>query len=88
MTKQTDPTADIDKEIAALTLEQCFEELEKIVETLEDQTTSLENSINLFERGMKLSKRCNTELTRMERKIQLIIEDAKKEVSVKDFNSN
>lgn len=75
----------LDKEIAALSLEKCFEELEEIVTKLENQTTSLEESIGLFERGMKLSRRCNVELTRMERRIQLILEGSKQEVQYKDF---
>ncbi len=75
----------LDKEIAAMSLEKCFEELEQIVSALENQTTSLEDSINMFERGMKLSRRCNTELTRMERRIQLIVENSKQEVTYRDF---
>ena len=78
-------SADLDKEIAAMPLEKCFEELEQIVEALESQTTSLEDSINMFERGMKLSRRCNSELTRMERKIQLIVENSKQEIQLQDF---
>jgi exodeoxyribonuclease VII small subunit len=77
--------AQLEKEIAALSLEKCFEELEQIVEALESQTTSLEDSINMFERGMKLSRRCNNELTRMERRIQLIVENSKQEIQVQDF---
>jgi exodeoxyribonuclease VII small subunit len=76
---------DLDKEIAAMPLEKCFEELEQIVEALESQTTSLEDSINMFERGMKLSRRCNGELTRMERRIQIIVENSKQEIQVQDF---
>lgn len=75
----------LEKEIAALSLERCFEELEEIVTKLENQTTSLEESIGLFERGMKLSRRCNVELTRMERRIQVIVEGSKQEVQYKDF---
>jgi exodeoxyribonuclease VII small subunit len=79
--------SELDKEIAALSLEKCFEELEQIVSALENQTTSLEDSINMFERGMKLSKRCNTELCRMERRIQVIVENAKGETRYQDFES-
>ena len=78
-------STDIDKEIAELPLEKCFEELEQIVEALENQTTSLEDSINMFERGMKLSRRCNGELTRMERRIQIIVENSRQEIQVQDF---
>ena len=81
---QTDELA-LDKEIAELSLEKCFEELEQIVSSLENQTTSLEESINLFERGMKLSRRCNTELTRMERRIQVIVEKSNKDLEFQDF---
>lgn len=75
----------MDKEIAAMSLEKCFEELEQIVSALENQTTSLEDSIDLFERGMKLSRRCNLELTRMERRIQLIVENSRQEVQYRNF---
>lgn len=87
MTENNEETTDARPAIETMTLEQCFAELEQIVEALEDQTTSLENSISLFERGMKLSKRCNTDLTRIERKIQVIIADSKNEAEpqVKDF---
>ncbi len=78
----------LDKEIAAMSMEACFEELETIVTALENQTTSLEDSINLFERGMKLSRRCNTELTRMERRIQIIVETSKQEVQYRDFEED
>lgn len=77
-----------DAEIAALPLEKCFEELEEIVTALENQTTSLEDSINMFERGMKLSRRCNHELTRMERRIQLIVENSKQEIQLRDFEED
>lgn len=81
-----EPQSDLDKEIAALSMEKCFEELEEIVTALENQTTSLEDSINLFERGMKLSRRCNTELSRMERRIQVIVENSKGQTQYRDFD--
>ena len=84
--KKTPPSK---PDISSLTLEQCFEELETIVDALENQTTSLEESIDLFERGMKLSKRCSVDLTKMERRIQIIIEDSKKDSAprLEDFKS-
>lgn len=74
-----------DAELDKWPIERCFEELEKIVGTLESQSTSLEDSINLFERGMKLSRRCSGELTRIEKRIQLIVENSKGETQLKDF---
>lgn len=72
-------------DISCMPIEKCFEELEQIVESLESQTTSLEQSISLFERGMKLSRRCSGELNRIERKIQVILENSRGDVQLKDF---
>ena len=66
-------------------IEKCFEELERIVGALENQTTSLEDSLKLFERGIKLSQRCSQELAAIEKKIKLIVENAQGEVQLKDF---
>lgn len=76
-----------DRLIAETPLEKCFEELEQIVSALESQSTGLEEAIKIFERGMKLSHRCNLELTRMERRIQLIVENSKGEMAFKDFGN-
>ena len=83
--KQGSP--DAGEDIAKWPVERCFEELEKIVASLESQSTSLEDSIALFERGMKLSTRCSGELTRIEKKIQLIVENSKGEIQLKDFEA-
>ncbi|MGI8905585.1 MAG: exodeoxyribonuclease VII small subunit [Candidatus Sumerlaeaceae bacterium] len=83
-TPQANPT----DEIACMPIEKCFEELETIVEKLENQQTSLEQSIALFERGMKLSKRCSTELTRIEKKIHVILENSKGDVELKPFEAD
>jgi exodeoxyribonuclease VII small subunit len=72
-------------DITCMPIEKCFEELEQIVSALENQTTSLEDSLKLFERGVKLSRRCSSELTAIENRIQLIIENNKGEVELKDF---
>ncbi len=69
-------------------IEKCFEELESIVKALESQNTSLEDSLRLFERGMTLSARCSKELTRVERRIQMIVENTRGEVQLKDFRAD
>lgn len=66
-------------------IEKCFEELERIVGALENQTTSLEESLKLFERGMMISRRCSQELASIERRIQVIVENASGNVELKDF---
>jgi exodeoxyribonuclease VII small subunit len=47
--------------------ESCLDELEKVVKQLEAGDLSLENSLELFERGMGLSDTCRKQLeTRVE----------------------
>ena len=50
-----------------------MKELETIVEQMSQNTLSLEKSIELFEKGMSLSKSCSKELTQAQQKIQKII---------------
>ena len=86
--KPTRPPAekpDAAADCSQMPIEKCFEELERIVATLENQTTSLEDSLKLFERGMELSRRCSKELTTIERRIQMIIENSSGAVELQDF---
>ena len=48
--------------------------LESVVERLERGELSLEDSVRLFEEGMKLSDACKKELEAAEGKIQLLVE--------------
>jgi exodeoxyribonuclease VII small subunit len=69
-----------------LPLEKCFEELNLIVEALEKESVSLDESIRLFERGMALSRRCMRELTSIERRIEKILEDEEGNVKEVPFD--
>src|SRR4028119_995306 len=51
-------------------------ELEKIVRKLEDGELSLEESLKLFEDGVKLSRECQERLNHSERRIELLLKDA------------
>ena len=62
-----------------LTIEQKFEKLEKLVNKLETEKLSLEESISLYEEAMKLSKELSLELNEVTKKVLLIQEDGKKE---------
>jgi exodeoxyribonuclease VII small subunit len=59
--------------------ESALSELESLVKTLEDGTLSLEQSLELFERGVQLSRYCHTRLEQAERRIEVLSEqgDAK-----------
>ncbi len=53
--------------------EESIKRLEEIVRTLEKGDTPLENSIKLFEEGIKLSGVCNTLLENAEQKVTKLI---------------
>lgn len=55
--------------------EQSLEELESLVEKLERGQLTLDESLELFERGMKLARICNKKLSTAERKIEILIEE-------------
>jgi exodeoxyribonuclease VII small subunit len=49
-------------------------ELEKVVEKLERGDLTLEENVQLFERGVKLSDECKKELASAESRIQVLLE--------------
>lgn len=53
--------------------EDCLQQLEKIVEQLERGDLPLEQSLTLFEEGMKLSNSCRQELESAEGKVELLL---------------
>lgn len=58
------------------TFESSLGELEKIVRKLEDGELSLEESLKLFEDGVKLSRECQERLNQAERRIEVLLKDA------------
>lgn len=67
------------------TFEKSLEELEMIVMKLEDGDLPLEESLRLFENGIKLTRECRERLTSAERKIQILIKDASGELIASDL---
>ena len=57
------------------TFETSLESLEKIVRKLEDGDLSLEESLKLFEDGVKLSRECQERLNQAERRIEVLLKD-------------
>lgn len=47
--------------------------LEEIVEKMETGELSLEDSLKLFEEGVKLSRECNVQLTDAEQKVKILL---------------
>ncbi|MED4604545.1 exodeoxyribonuclease VII small subunit [Paenibacillus validus] len=54
--------------------EQAMEQLERIVAKLESGDVPLEQAIELFQEGMKLSQLCGQKLEQVERKIEVLLE--------------
>jgi len=62
-----------------ITFEQAMNRLEEIIKALEDNQTSLENSVELFQEGIKLSKICSDKLAGIEDRVAKILIDGKLE---------
>ena len=56
-----------------LTFEQALERLEWIVGQLETGQSTLENSMKLFEEGMKLNAFCGAKLAEAEKKLEKLV---------------
>jgi exodeoxyribonuclease VII small subunit len=59
--------------------EDSLAELEKIVNKLEKGDLPLEESLELFEKGVGLSRECQERLTRAERRIEVLLKDQRGE---------
>jgi exodeoxyribonuclease VII small subunit len=67
--------------------EQQLTALESIVERLEEGELSLEESVRLFEEGLKLSDACKKELEAAEGKIQMLVDRGRGGMKVVDLDS-
>ncbi|HEY0591917.1 MAG TPA: exodeoxyribonuclease VII small subunit [Thermoanaerobaculia bacterium] len=65
--------------------EKAFQQLEKIVQRLEGEELSLDESLRLFEEGIRLSRFCHQKLEQVEKKIETILSDAQGEPVTQPF---
>ncbi|HEV8659548.1 MAG TPA: exodeoxyribonuclease VII small subunit [Thermoanaerobaculia bacterium] len=65
--------------------EKAFKELETIVQRLESEELPLDESLRLFEQGINLSRFCHQRLEEVEKKIELILADAKGQPRTEPF---
>jgi exodeoxyribonuclease VII small subunit len=65
--------------------EEAIVELEAIVRNLERGELSLEESLEAFHNGIELTKHCNKKLDEMEKKITILLENEKGEITEEEF---
>ena len=68
-----------------LSYEESMKELEQVVKELEGNELTLDESIEKFEKGMKLSKHCSKLLDGAEKKIAMLIEKEDGSVTTEKF---
>ncbi|MFH1017095.1 MAG: exodeoxyribonuclease VII small subunit [Pseudomonadota bacterium] len=61
--------------------EAALKELEEIVSKLESSELPLEDSLELFEKGIKLSRLCTKKLTEAEKKVDQLLKELEKDAS-------
>ena len=64
--------------------EASLDKLEKLVEKMEDGDLTLEESLKIFEEGVKLTRECQQALADAEQKVKLLIEESG-EITSTDF---
>jgi exodeoxyribonuclease VII small subunit len=70
-----------------LTFEKALAELEQIVVKLEKGGISLNESLALFEKGVKMSRFLRGELDKAERKVEILLKDEKGNLKAEDFEA-
>lgn len=68
--------------------EKSIEELREIIEKLESGNIPLDDSLSLFEKGVKILNSANKKLSQMEKKVEILIEDSDGKIKREDFDSS
>ncbi|NLT74118.1 MAG: exodeoxyribonuclease VII small subunit [Chloroflexi bacterium] len=67
------------KDIQSLSFEDGYDRLEELIEQLETGTLSLEESVALYEEGVRLAKHCGHKLDDAELRVTELLNDAVEE---------
>lgn len=68
--------------------EESLSRLETIVEKLEDEGLSLDESLKVFEEGVRLVKFCSKKLNEAEKKIEILLQDGEGFQKTEPFDLN
>jgi exodeoxyribonuclease VII small subunit len=69
-----------------MNFEKALSELEQIVNKLEKGGLTLNESLALFEKGVKLARYLRAELDKAEKKVEILLKDEKGELKTQDFD--
>jgi len=69
-----------------VTFEESLKELELIVKKLENGDATLDEMLELFEKGIARTKECNAQLKNAEQKISILMKDATGEIKEEPFD--
>ena len=61
-------------------IEQNFNEVEKIIEAMQKEDVTLDESFKLYNQGLKIIKDCNQQIETIEKQIKIITEEAQQNV--------
>jgi exodeoxyribonuclease VII small subunit len=73
------------RKMAKKKFEEALQELETIVQRLEDGNLSLDESLALFEEGIKLSRLCSQRLDEAEKKVEILLKNENGSLSRQPF---
>jgi exodeoxyribonuclease VII small subunit len=66
--------------------EEALSKLEKIVEKMEQGDIPLEDSLKLFEEGIRLSRFCNQKLDEAEKRVEILLKDEEGKIKSQPFD--
>ena len=69
-----------------MSFEQDFNRLQEIVKRLDQGELSLEKSLELFEEGIKLFRRCQVDLNKAEDRISQLVKSVDQELKIVPFD--
>ena len=72
--------------MAEMKFEEALKRLEKIVEELENGSLSLDESLEKYEEGIKLSKMCSKKLEVARKKVEILLKSEDGSVELKAFD--
>jgi len=74
--------------MAKKNFEKALADLENIVQRLDENDLSLDESLSLFEEGIKLSRFCSQKLDAVENKVEILLRDDEGNLQKKPFENS